>query len=47
MAETGTIPDMGQEIHFDGFRFDILYASNKRIETIKLVVLGKDQDEQG
>jgi CBS domain containing-hemolysin-like protein len=47
VAETGTIPEMGRSIQFDGFQFDILYASNKRIETIKLVVVGKDSEEAG
>jgi putative hemolysin len=41
VAETGTIPEMNQKILIEGFEFDVLYASNKRVETVKLRVTGK------
>lgn len=33
---TGKIPDMNEKVRIERFVFDILYASNKRVETIKV-----------
>jgi CBS domain containing-hemolysin-like protein len=41
VAESGNIPEINQKILIEGFEFDILFASNKRVETIKLRVTGK------
>ena len=39
VAETGDIPDMNQKISIKNMEFDILYASSKRIETVKVRLL--------
>jgi CBS domain containing-hemolysin-like protein len=39
VAETGDIPDMNQKINIKNMEFDILYASSKRIETVKVRLL--------
>jgi putative hemolysin len=41
VAETGDIPDMNQKISIGHIEFDILFASNKRIETVKVRILPK------
>ncbi len=41
VSETGEIPDMNQKISIGNMEFDILYASNKRIETVKVRLLPK------
>lgn len=41
VAETGDIPDINQKINIGNIEFDILYASSKRIETVKLTVHGR------
>jgi putative hemolysin len=42
--ETGKIPEMNEKISIEPFLFDILYASNKRVETIKVTKSPEDAD---
>ena len=41
VAESGNIPEINQKILIEGFEFDVLFASTKRVDTIKLRVTGK------